>query len=445
MALTQGQASLAEWRVPATLPPDASTAQPPSDTGADVPPQVHVEQVRLIYQHPALILGNIINSLLVVAVLWQRFPHPALLLWFGLFLIVIPIRLLIAYLQARDSWPAARAARWSVAGSAITGCLWGLLALAIVAEPDVAYRVFIVFVLGGMTAGAVLLDASYLPAFFAFVLPIMLAAIPALLIRGDLMSFAMGIMLATFGIIQAVVGYRANQWILNTLRLQLQRENLTSELTRREIILRIMANHDELTGVFNRHYLLATMRREMLRARRSQAPITIAMLDIDHFKNFNDNFGHEAGDNVLRAIGALLLRSVRGSDIVCRYGGEEFVWVFLDCSLEQALPRLSQLAQDMREMQCACRGKPLPCVTVSIGVAQFPLHAQSLKKRDPGRRSGALCRQERGPGSHRSGRVTGSRRAGIARRVSSAPITTASYVAAEPRQPDSRIVAAAER
>ena len=95
--------------------------------------------------------------------------------------------------------------------------------------------------------------------------------------------------------------------------------------------------------------------------------------------NFNDNFGHEAGDNVLRAIGALLLRSVRGFDIVCRYGGEEFVWVFLDCSLEQALPRLGQLAQDTREMQCACRGKPLPCVTVSIGVAQFPLHAQSLK------------------------------------------------------------------
>ena len=83
MALTQGQASLAEWRVPATLPPDASTAQPPSDAGADVPPQVHVEQIRLIYQHPALILGNIVNSLLVVAVLWQRFPHPALLLWFA--------------------------------------------------------------------------------------------------------------------------------------------------------------------------------------------------------------------------------------------------------------------------------------------------------------------------------------------------------------------------
>ena len=379
MALTHGQASPAEWRVPATLPSDPSTAEPPSDAGVDVPPEVHAEQVRLIYQHPVLIVGNLINSLLVVAVLWQRVPHPALLLWFGLFLIVIPVRLLIAYLQARDGWPPPRAAAWSVAGSAVTGCLWGLLALAIVTEPDVGYRVFIVFVLGGMTAGAVLLDAAYLPAFFAFVLPIMLPAIPALLIRGDLVSLAMGGMLATFTVIQIVVGYRANQWILNTLRLQLQRENLTSELTRREIILRIMANHDELTGVFNRHYLLATMRREMLRARRSQAPITIAMLDIDHFKNFNDNFGHEAGDKVLRAIGTLLLRSVRGSDIVCRFGGEEFVWVFLDCSIETAMPRLGQIAQEMKDMQCVCQGKPLPCVTVSIGVAQYPLHAQTLK------------------------------------------------------------------
>lgn len=379
MVLTEEQASPAEQRLPTTRPSDTLIAQLRSDAGADVPPQVHAEQVHLVYQHHILIVGNIINALLVVAVLWQRFPHPALLAWFGLFVIVIPIRLLIAYLRARNSWPAARAAIWSVVGSAVTGCLWGLLALAIVAEPDVAYRVFIVFVLGGMTAGAVLLDVGYLPAFFAFVLPINLPAIAALLIVGDLMSLAMGVMLATFTLIQLVVGYRANQWILNTLRLQLQRENLTSELTRREIILRIMANHDELTGVFNRHYLLQAMRREMLRARRSQAPITIALMDIDRFKDFNDNFGHEAGDNVLRAMGGLLLRSVRGSDIVCRFGGEEFVWVSLDCSVENALPRLSQIARDIREMQCTCQGEQLPCVTMSIGVAQYPLHAQTLK------------------------------------------------------------------
>ena len=352
MALAEGPGTLAEWRAPATFPIDTSTAQLPSE--ANVQPHVYVEQVRLIYQHHALIIGNIINSLLVVAVLWQRFPHWALQLWFGLFLIVIPIRLLIARLQASDHWPAWRAATWSVVGSAVTGCLWGILALAIVAEPDVAYRVFIVFVLGGMTAGAVLLDAAFLPAFFAFVLPIMLPAVLALLIRGDLMSIAMGVMLATFTIIQTVVGYRANRRILNTLQLQLQRENLTTELTRRETILRIMANHDELTGVFNRHYLFTTMRREMIRAQRSQTPITIAVLDIDHFKSFNDNFGHEAGDQVLRTIGTLLLRSVRGSDIVCRYGGEEFVWVFLDCSVESALPRLAQICKDMKETLCLC-------------------------------------------------------------------------------------------
>jgi diguanylate cyclase (GGDEF)-like protein len=377
MAVAEVPDTMAEWRAPATFPIDTSTAQLPSE--ADVQPQVYVEQVRLIYQHHALIIGNIINSLLVVAVLWQRFPHLALQLWFSLFLIVIPIRLLIAHLQACNHWPAPRAATWSVVGSAVTGCLWGILALAIVAEPDVAYRVFIVFVLGGMTAGAVLLDAAFLPAFFAFVLPIMLPAVLALLIRSDLMSIAMGVMLATFTIIQMVVGYRANRWILNTLQLQLQRENLTTELTRRETILRIMANHDELTGVFNRHYLFTTMRRELIRAQRSQTPITIAMLDIDHFKDFNDNFGHEAGDEILRAIGTLLLRSVRGSDIVCRYGGEEFVWVFFDCSVESALPRLAQICNDMKETLCFCQGKSLPSVTMSIGVAQYRLHGQTVK------------------------------------------------------------------
>jgi len=129
--------------------------------------------------------------------------------------------------------------------------------------------------LGGMTAGAVLLDAPYLPAFVAFVLPILAPASIAFAMRGDEASLAMGLMLVAFTIVHAVVGWRANREIVDTLRLQAQRENLTAdlyrttaELTRREAILRIMANHDQLTGLFNRHYLLETLERELARAQR---------------------------------------------------------------------------------------------------------------------------------------------------------------------------------
>jgi diguanylate cyclase (GGDEF)-like protein len=381
----EAKTSLTEWRAGAGPEQDTTRATTSPQRVEDVTPEVFVEQIRLLYQHPILIVVNIVNAALVVAVLWPRFPHPPLLAWLALFLVLIPIRLLIAHLQARHRWPAVRAATASVIGSALTGTAWGLLAFAIISASGIAYQVFIVFVLGGMTAGAVLLDAAYLPAFFAFVAPIIVPTSLAFVLRGDLMSVAMGAMLAVFAAVQSVIGHRTNRWIVDTLRLQAQRENLTAdlyrttaELTRREAILRIMANHDELTGLFNRYYLFETMAREMRRAQRLAAPITIAILDIDHFKDFNDNFGHEAGDEILRTMGAFLQRSVRGSDIVCRYGGEEFLLVFFDSNTLAALPRLAQICEGIKDTRYACRGLPLPGVTLSVGVAQYPDHARTV-------------------------------------------------------------------
>jgi diguanylate cyclase (GGDEF)-like protein len=188
-------------------------------------------------------------------------------------------------------------------------------------------------------------------------------------------------MLAAFAIVQAMIGLRTNRWIVETLRLQAQRENLTAdlyrttaELKRREAILRIMANHDQLTGLFNRYYLLETLGRELSRATRLHLPITVAILDIDRFKDYNDNFGHEAGDKVLHEIGTLLKNAARASDIVCRYGGEEFLIVFLDSAAAAALPRLSRICLDVKQHQYVYQGDPLPSMTLSVGVAEYPHH-----------------------------------------------------------------------
>jgi diguanylate cyclase (GGDEF)-like protein len=359
--------------------PDASQPAP------DVPLDIRSEQIRLLRQHPSVILFNLVNALLVLAVLWCIFPHELLIGWYTLFAIIIPIRLVLARISRQRGWPTARVARVAVAGSAATGATWGLLAWPILTIPGLAYPVFIIFVLGGMTAGAVLLDAAYLPAFVAFVLPILAPATVAFAVRGDEVSLAMGAMLVAFTIVQAVVGWRANRWILDTLRLQAQRENLTAdlyrttaELTRREAILRIMANHDQLTGLFNRYYLLETLERELARARRLQVPVTVAILDIDHFKDYNDNFGHAAGDEVLRATAAMLKDAVRSTDIVCRYGGEEFLIVFLDSAAAAAVPRLDEVCKDIRQRTYVYQGSTMPSVTISIGVAEFPRHGRSV-------------------------------------------------------------------
>src|SRR5690606_3673426 len=88
--------------------------------------------------------------------------------------------------------------------------------------------------------------------------------------------------------------------------------------------LRSQSLRDPLTGLFNRRYLEASFEREIQRAERRQQPLSLLMIDIDHFKRFNDTFGHDAGDALLAQFGSLLGRVVRSDDVICRYGGEEF-------------------------------------------------------------------------------------------------------------------------
>ncbi|MBI5032144.1 MAG: diguanylate cyclase [Chloroflexi bacterium] len=139
-------------------------------------------------------------------------------------------------------------------------------------------------------------------------------------------------------------------------------------------ILREQATRDPLTGLFNRRYLHDTLPRELNRALRHNAPMCLAMLDLDHFKHINDTFGHEAGDLLLRELGRALRDNVRKSDIVCRYGGEEFVLVLPDSRLEDGRKHLEKIRTQVKELPVRYGEQLLGTVTVSIGVAQSPEH-----------------------------------------------------------------------
>ncbi|MCK5786619.1 MAG: diguanylate cyclase [Candidatus Sabulitectum sp.] len=147
-------------------------------------------------------------------------------------------------------------------------------------------------------------------------------------------------------------------------------ENLQEEL-------RMQAIRDPLTALYNRRYLEESLEKELSRARREGTPVSILMLDIDHFKVFNDTFGHRVGDAVLRALGELLLQHTRnGGDIACRYGGEEFVIVLTGTTLENASHRAEQFRIAFEEMRVTVGGAELSA-TASIGVAAFPLHGST--------------------------------------------------------------------
>jgi diguanylate cyclase (GGDEF)-like protein len=129
---------------------------------------------------------------------------------------------------------------------------------------------------------------------------------------------------------------------------------------------------DGLTNLFNRHFLEIALERELQRATRSGEPLAVLMIDVDHFKAFNDLFGHEAGDLVLRELAGCLQSTVRAEDIVCRYGGEEFVILLPEITRERAMEAAERLRQRVSMMRLELRGEPLRQISISVGLATYP-------------------------------------------------------------------------
>lgn len=135
---------------------------------------------------------------------------------------------------------------------------------------------------------------------------------------------------------------------------------------------------DPLTGLFNRRFMEETLHQEENRARRNNSQVAIMMIDVDHFKPFNDNYGHEAGDDILKLLGVLLKTHFRDSDIPCRYGGEEFVVILPNLSSEQALAKAESLRLATHDRLKIHRATGTLGVTLSVGVALYPHHGHDF-------------------------------------------------------------------
>ena len=138
--------------------------------------------------------------------------------------------------------------------------------------------------------------------------------------------------------------------------------------------LKQQAIHDSLTGLFNRRYMEETLIREISRAKRYETPLGIIMIDLDHFRRFNNTFGHEAGDLVLRDLGKFLQSNIRKEDVACRYGGEEFTLILPGAPMDITEKRAETLRNLVQDLEIYYNGKPLDSITLSLGVASFPEH-----------------------------------------------------------------------
>ncbi|MCK6568760.1 MAG: hypothetical protein DCC59_01510 [Chloroflexi bacterium] len=150
-------------------------------------------------------------------------------------------------------------------------------------------------------------------------------------------------------------------------------ERQVKEIQALQAELREQAVRDSLTGLHNRHYLSETMEHELARARRDGHPVSFALVDIDRFKFLNDTRGHSTGDLVLKRLAGHLLTFTRNGDIVCRYGGEEFLIVFPNIPEARALQIAERLRAAVQESGLIARDGAIS-ITISIGIAEFPAH-----------------------------------------------------------------------
>lgn len=143
--------------------------------------------------------------------------------------------------------------------------------------------------------------------------------------------------------------------------------------------LREQSIRDPLTGLFNRRYMEETLNREVSRVTRQLHPLGIIMIDIDHFKDFNDTHGHTAGDALLKDLGQFLKTHIRAEDIACRYGGEEFILIMPDASAEAAQQRAEYLQKEIKNFHTPGADLSHQGITLSIGIAIYPEHGRTLE------------------------------------------------------------------
>lgn len=160
------------------------------------------------------------------------------------------------------------------------------------------------------------------------------------------------------------------QSIIDSLSLSLANLKLRSTLRQQSI-------RDPLTGMYNRRYMEETLEREVIRAARNNETVGVIMLDIDHFKDFNDTFGHQAGDVLLQSLGHFFLSHVRGEDVACRYGGEEFILLLPGSTVQETCERAGEMREKAHLMNVEFKGQSLGKITLSFGISVFPDHGTS--------------------------------------------------------------------
>ena len=259
-------------------------------------------------------------------------------------------------------------------GTSFSALLWGLLG-SVLMQGSIVQQILVILAINGITTGALLsLSASYL----VNITYVLLTLVPVLIWLAIHFSITEPIYLVIFVYILVflifiiISSYNNYNILVENIKLKLEHKAMSEYFEEKSI-------HDPLTKLFNREYLFSFVNLEIARAERKKTHFAVLMFDIDHFKNFNDTLGHQVGDLVLSNIAAFLMNEVRANDIVCRYGGEEFVLVMTEISLKIARKRAEKIREKVKKIPIVIGKDNSITLSVSIGIAEYPRHGETVE------------------------------------------------------------------
>ncbi len=173
-------------------------------------------------------------------------------------------------------------------------------------------------------------------------------------------------------------GEQRQQRLLNLINMMADNLGLSLASLKLREALRNQSVHDPLTELFNRRYMEETFARELSVCKRAQSGLEVMMIDIDHFKQYNDTYGHDVGDYVLKQVASYIKDSFRSSDMPCRYGGEEFLVMTINATLSMIEKKAEALRAGIEGLDLSYQGKPIKKITISIGIAGYPANGETV-------------------------------------------------------------------
>lgn len=323
-------------------------------------------------QLPINLLGTLAGLGMLGVVFWNERPFLQLGGWSALILLLTLLRSL---LWARYHRPRPNHSvywyRIFVGTLFASGCLWGLGGVLFFTPEHPFDLAFLLIMLAGITAGSLSALAVFTSIFVAYALPAMLPITVLCLLQGDLSLNMIGLGCLIF--LAMALGYARNfqRAMIRGIQLQYQNTELVRRLEAANQQLHQFSYLDSLTGIANRRHLDEHMKQVCATAIHEETPMAMILADVDHFKAYNDQYGHDRGDQVLREVAASLKSGLRETDaLVARFGGEEFSIVLPNTNAEIARNVAERLRRRLEELAIPhALGVGLKVVTASFGVA----------------------------------------------------------------------------